>query len=128
MDIKTDNSGMIGSLLPSTKLTRFAREPSGFGAGRSIVAADKELKETASLLDLPEELTIKIIRLLAFRDIVRLRKVSTYFNRVIKNDHALEKAWYQRFTAQDQDQLKTILSVEDKKQLCLWLPLQPLYK
>ncbi|WP_257287645.1 F-box protein, partial [Endozoicomonas sp. SESOKO2] len=80
---KVNNSDTAGSLsLPSVS-TSLATEPLGASVGRSITLPDKEIKKTASLHDLPEEITIKIARLLEFRDIVSLQRVSVHLYNAI---------------------------------------------
>ncbi|WP_257291142.1 F-box protein, partial [Endozoicomonas sp. ONNA1] len=116
-----NNSGIVDSPSLSIVSTPLEEEPSVVSAGRTIVVPDQEINKTASLHDLPEEVKIKIFRLLGFRDIARLQQVSTHFNRVIKDDHALARAWHQRFSSPHQDQLKKILPIEDKEQLRNWL-------
>ncbi|WP_257292684.1 F-box protein, partial [Endozoicomonas sp. ONNA1] len=117
----TNNSGIVDppSLLPVS--TPLEEEPLGVSAGRTIAVPDQQINKTASLHDLPEEVKIKIFRFLRLRDIACLQRVSTHFNWVIKNDHALEKTWFQRFSLPHQYQLKKILPIEDKEQLRNWL-------
>ncbi|WOG26057.1 F-box protein [Endozoicomonas sp. 8E] len=47
--------------------------------------------------DLPEELTIKIIRLLELGDIARLQQVSTHLHRVVKDNHARQRHGFSGF-------------------------------
>ncbi|WP_448217571.1 F-box/WD repeat-containing protein [Endozoicomonas sp. 2B-B] len=116
-----NHSVIAGSPSLPTVSTSLGEESSGVSAGMSVTVPDKEIKKTTSLHDLPEEIIVKIACLLEFRDIVSLQQVSTHTYTAIKNDPALEKAWYCRFSSLHQYQLKKILPIEDKEQLRSWL-------
>ncbi|WP_257291075.1 F-box protein, partial [Endozoicomonas sp. ONNA1] len=87
-------------------------------AGRSVAVPDKV---KASLRNLSFLSFSRIFRYLGLRDIRSLEQVCTFLNRAVKEDNALAKAWYRRFSSPHQTQLKMSITAKNEDQLRDWL-------
>ncbi|WP_257291646.1 F-box/WD repeat-containing protein, partial [Endozoicomonas sp. ONNA1] len=115
----TDNHSRIDSSAPPTpKQPRLEEAPKGVSLGREVTVKDKI---EATLFHLPEEIHAKIIRYLDFRGVTALTRVCKQLHKLVKNDKALERAWYRRLPSLNQYQLKTIVTTKDEQQLRDWL-------
>ncbi|WP_257254259.1 F-box protein, partial [Endozoicomonas sp. SESOKO3] len=117
MNPLNNHSSDDGSPLP-TKQPRMEEAATGVCAGRDVIVYHQN---QSPFLCLPDETKSIIIRYLGFREITRLAKVCRYLRDFVKNDKAMERAWYRRFPSPHQYQLKTIVTAKDKQQLSDWL-------
>ncbi|WP_257291753.1 F-box protein, partial [Endozoicomonas sp. ONNA1] len=119
MHLTNSNSSIIGvslSLIPEQP--RLERAQTAVSLGRDVRVQDN-IEPT--FFHLPEEVHAKIICYLEFRDITRIAKVCVYLRDLVKNNKALEIAWFRRFPSPRQYQLKTIVMTKDSQQLRDWL-------
>ncbi|WOG28285.1 F-box/WD repeat-containing protein [Endozoicomonas sp. 8E] len=112
------HSGIQEPLSPAPKRNRLEEAATVVYTGRDVTPY---YHNNSPFLDLPELIQLKIIRCLGLREITRLAKVCRYFRNLVKQDKALERAWYRRFPSPQQYQLRSTIETKDQQQLRDWL-------
>ncbi|WP_422452269.1 F-box/WD repeat-containing protein [Endozoicomonas sp. ALC066] len=109
------------SVIEPPSVQALSLTPTGNHEGRSITEADEQEKQKLSLQDLDSDTLSMIFCHLKLRDIRSLQKVCTRLRDTIKENNALEKAWYRQFSSAQQNQLRMTISAKDKNQRREWL-------
>uniref|UniRef100_UPI002147470E F-box/WD repeat-containing protein n=1 Tax=Endozoicomonas sp. SESOKO4 TaxID=2828745 RepID=UPI002147470E len=118
MDPANSNFSIDASLSSTPKRPRLEGPSTAVSLGRGVRVQDNI---EPAFFHLPEEIHFKIIRYLEFRDITRVTEVCTYLRDLVKDNKALERAWFRRFPSPCQYQLKTIAMTKNRQQLRGWL-------
>ncbi|WP_257288797.1 F-box protein, partial [Endozoicomonas sp. SESOKO2] len=118
MHFTNSHSSIDASLSSTLKQTRPEETPRGVSVSREVTVQNSI---EPAFFHLPVEIHSKIIRCLDFRGVTRLAKVCKYLHTLVKQDRAVESAWFRRFPEPHQYQLKTLLTAKDDQQLCDWL-------